>query len=557
MRILRLFSPILIPLFLYGCGGGGNQQQAAAVSKLAASEECINCHVEALSPGTGAHITDEWRASAHNIGDGAGCADCHEPAPGHPNVCDTCHGGGAKPTSDEVSRNPDAAGKCLKCHGLSFPNDIMLRLAPQHFGNMTASSLNTKYRASYVSSLYLNNCRSCHNPHDPSSAIRIARQWAQSPHGDTKAGAYTAYDFKTRGTAQPFSTTFEANCVRCHTTTGYLNFVSSGFLDVHAWGSASDKTKQVTGCNVCHDNGDGRSYGYHLRSVPAVSIYYNYSSSKTSPTVKLNNNATVYPDAGPSNMCMPCHTGRAIGRMIKDAAALGLNFANANTPSGHYRAAGASLFQMGGYEFEGKSYANASFLHSSIGLSNSRGTGSKGPCITCHLTSSTSHLFLPVTLDDAKAVTGVVSTTCVKCHDGVFQTSHTAASLQESKAGYAAALALLNVIKTGKSTSTNWNTFSPGNGANTMGASFNYSLLSSEPGAYAHNPLYTKRLIYDSIDWISNASMDGNVAAAIDGATLPGSITNPVTKIAYTPAEIAALKTLAIAYLSGSGGGRP
>uniref|UniRef100_C6E1N9 Uncharacterized protein n=1 Tax=Geobacter sp. (strain M21) TaxID=443144 RepID=C6E1N9_GEOSM len=554
MRLKMLLFLILVPVLVAGCGGGSNQS-GTAISKLAASQGCVSqdCHATWTSPGSGAVIAEEWRASAHNLKNGAGCADCHEPHAGHPQSCSKCHGGG----SGVAIRNPDGAGKCGKCHGLSYPGDVMVAQAPQHFGNISASELNTKYRASYVSSRNVNNCRNCHNPHNPSGAITIARQWAQSAHGNTKAKAYAYYDFKTMGSAQPSSTTFESNCVRCHTTTGYINFVNSGFVDIHAWGSGSDKTKEVTACNACHDDGAGRTYGYGLRNVAVVSIYYNYSSSKSSPTVKLNNNKTLYPDAGASNLCMPCHTGRAVGQMIKDAAALGLNFANVNMPNGHYRSAGATVFQLGGYEFVGRSYSNASFLHSSIGLGNNRGTGGKGPCITCHMTNGTSHLFMPVTLDDVKAVTGVVSATCVKCHDSSFQTSHTAVSLQVRKAGYGAALAMLNIIKTGKSTSTDWDTFDPGNGANTMGASFNYNLLSSEPGAYAHNPLYTKRLIYDSIDWISNAGMDDDVAAAISAATLPGSITNPITKIAYTPAEVAGLKSLAIAYLSGSGGGRP
>lgn len=556
MRTIRLLSPLLIPLLFLGCGGGGDPQ-SEAVSKQAASEECITCHTQAVSPGTALSVTREWQVSAHNTANGAGCADCHEPAAGHPNSCDACHAGGAPPTSDEVTRNPDAAGKCGKCHGLSFPGDVMARLAPQHFGNMTASALNTRYRASYVSSRYRNNCTNCHNPHDMSSAIVVARQWAQSPHGDTLAGAYAAYDFKTRGSAPPMSTSFEANCVRCHTSTGYLNFVRSGFLDVHAWGLDTDKTKEVTGCNVCHDNGAGRSYSYQVRAVPPARIYYNYSSSKTFPTVKLNDSAFVYPDAGPSNVCMPCHTGRGIGRMIAQAAALGLNFANANSPGAHYRAAGAHLFQASGYEYDGRNYVNADFLHRSIGLGNTRGTGSKGPCVTCHMANGTSHHFLPVTLDGSQAITGIASTACAKCHDGAFMPAQTAVSLQSAKAGYAAALVVLNQIRSGKSTSTNWNSFSPGNGANTMGASFNYTLLTGEPGAFAHNPLYTKRLIYDSIDWISDASLNDDVAAAVSAVTLPASVTNPVTKLAYSPAEIAGLKALALSYLQGTGGGRP
>jgi hypothetical protein len=40
-----------------------------------------------------------------------------------------------------------------------------------------------------------------------------------------------------------------------------------------------------------------------------------------------------------------------------------------------------------------------------------------------------------------------------------------------------------------------------------MGAAFNYSLLHHEPGAWAHNRLYAKLLIFDSIDWLEAASI--------------------------------------------------
>ena len=556
MQLKSLLFYVLVPVILAGCGSGSDSSDNPhGEAAVASAQTCAatDCHGRETSPGTGALIVEEWQVSAHSTANAAACADCHEPDAGHPSLCSKCHGGG----SSAVTRNPDNAGNCLKCHGLAHPDDVMLTFAPQHFGNMTTSELNTKYRASYVSSRYVGNCRYCHNPHDPTTAMEISRQWAESPHGETTAGAYANYDFKTRGSSLPAATTFEAACVRCHTTTGYQNFVNSGFSDVHAWGDAADKTKEVTGCNACHDNGQGRSYGFQVRSLPPVTIYYNYSSGRSAPTVKLNNKPTVFPDIATSNVCLPCHSGRGIGPMIKDAAQAGLNFTNASSPGAHYRAAGAVLLLSSGYEYQGRSYENRDFQHKNVGLRNTRGTGTKGPCITCHMANSSSHLFLPVTLDETRSITGIVSTSCVKCHDGAFQPRHSAESLESAKEGFAAALALLNKVREGKVVSNNWNAFSPGNGANTMGASFNYSMLSAEPGAFAHNPLYTRRLIYDSIDWISNGSMDNDVAAAINAVTLSAPLTNPVTKVRYTTEEIAELKQKAIDYLTEAGGVRP
>ena len=107
----------------------------------------------------GALIGNEWLASAHNLRNAAACADCHEPDAQHPNQCYTCHGGTA------VTKNPDLAGKCAKCHGPSKPSDAMMALAPQHYGYSTASALPAARRASYVSGQYQGRCRACHNPH--------------------------------------------------------------------------------------------------------------------------------------------------------------------------------------------------------------------------------------------------------------------------------------------------------------------------------------------------------------------------------------------------------
>ncbi|GFO54318.1 C-type polyheme cytochrome OmcB [Geomonas sp. Red276] len=547
---------------LSGCGSGPSTVQPTQ-SKLSVSQTCMQvaCHGAMTSPGTGALIVNEWLASTHNTNNGAGCADCHEPDAGHPNLCNKCHAGGGF----SVVINPDASGKCGKCHGLNHPGDIMVTLSPNHFGNMTASLAQNNYRASYVSSLYINNCNKCHNPHDPTSARQVNADWADSGHGNVTK-ARTNYDFKTRGTYQPVATTFQYFCERCHTTTGFIKFVTSGFTDQAPFAGpgaqvvqnapvqvpagqaqpadtpSPDKTKEVTGCDACHDDGHGRAYGYQVRNVPAAVIYYNFSSSNASPTVKLNNNPVTFPDLGDSNVCMPCHTGRGIGRMVKDAAAAGMDFSNTNAPSAHDRASGITLFQVGGYEFPGLDYTNLGFQHWQVGQANFKGTGTSGPCVTCHMKNSHSHLFLPVTFDTTGAVTALPAN-CASCHTGANSLDLT--TYNTRKAGFQAAMAILNKLRTGKVVSlpnrnSNYNAAWPGGGANTMGVAFNYGWLSNDTGAFAHNPLYVKRIIYDSIDWIYYGSFGNDVAAAINSVPVAGTIT-------------AATKTNAINYLMPSG----
>lgn len=594
MKKSVLFSAlagIVAACMLAGCGSG-DTTGTGTVSTLAASESCMNCHGTAVSAVTGQNISEEWLASTHNTGNGASCGDCHEPAAGHPESCSSCHGGGTpSPGQDEVVRNPDAAQKCYKCHGPSHPTDIMISEAPQHFGNMTASIANTTYRASYVSSMYVGNCRKCHNPHDPTSQIGINQDWADSGHGDTLVQARTRYDFKTRGSYEPVNLTFQYYCVRCHTTTGYINFVTSGFTDIAPFAGpgypvvqntpdmpsdqpSPDKSKEVTGCNACHDDGQGNSYSFKLRAVPPVRIYYNFStawavSKLTGTTVKLNNNPVDYPDNGASNMCFPCHAGRGTGALIKAAAAAGLDFSSAPVIFAHALTGAATLSRTSGYEFDGRDYTNADdYLHNRIGLNNFQGTGTLGPCITCHMNSDVSHSFTPVAVDATTgAITGIISKTCAHCHNGVIEPAWTPDALQQEQAGMHAALAALSAMLKAKGVPhtinaqkrlRNWEyPYGPGTGPNTMGAYFNYSLLAEEPGAFAHNSDYTKRLIYDSIDWLDNGALDNDVEAAINGLTFPAGTTDPVTGVPYTTGELANLKTTAITYLIGGPGGRP
>ncbi|QWV94311.1 cytochrome c family protein [Geomonas oryzisoli] len=612
MLLKSLVFLILTTLLVAGCGGG-SADNTTGVSKLAQSQKCMDasCHGGSVSPGTGALIVKEWLNSTHNLNNGAGCADCHEPHPGHPESCSKCHGGG----SGVATQNPDAAHKCNKCHGLAHPDDIQVRLAPQHFGNMTASINNNTYRASYLSSNYIGNCRKCHNPHDPTTAMAANAEWAESGHGDVLSGARTRYEFKTRGSYVPYNLTYEYYCVRCHTSTGYINFVTSGFTDVRpfagpgyavvqnapvkvAAGAAQpadapspDKTKEVTACNVCHDNGAGRAYNWATRAVGAYRGYYNFSSSNSSPTVKLNNKVTVYPDVNDSNVCIPCHSGRAIGSMIYDAQAAGMDFSNTNTPSAHDRAAATLVFRTGGYEFQGRNYVPARFLHNRIGVANEHGTGNAGPCATCHMKTPTPHGFQPVQRDRAGNIISIASTACAHCHNGD-PLLLTPAVLQAKKQGYAAAIAMLNVLKTDPTLPANslnpsrskvrplanrnsdYNAAFPGGGANTMGAFYNASLLQNEPCAFAHNPQYTKRLIYDSIDWLNNGVMDNDVEAAINNATLAVnsntgkvSLSNPIMGGYYITAQLpgpayaavfAQVKADAINWLlGGPNGGRP
>jgi hypothetical protein len=90
------------------------------------------------------------------------------------------------------------------------------------------------------------------------------------------------------------------------------------------------------------------------------------------------------------------------------------------------------------------------------------------------------------------------------------------------------------------SSKTNWltppDTDATGNttGKNNMGAAFNFNLFEHDPGAYAHNRYFVKRLIYDSIDWLDDNQLNFSVGTTLNCICTPGLCpTSPIAPPAY------------------------
>jgi len=350
----------------------------------------------------------------------------------------------------------------------------------------------------------------------------------------TKNGAaWSHYQWEKTLTAT--GTSDRGLCQRCHTATGAANFLSSpatydytknDFTHMTGWVAAStgrattpSPQQEVLYCWGCHSNaGTGA-----LRTPGALSFTY------------TNNAKVSYPDVFGSNICLSCHTGRETGDSIKnDTSATGVrSFLNS-----HYLTAGGQLFGTTGYEYAGLNYNNPSyFAHDKIGTSAAAGTGSNGPCVGCHMKSSSSHKFTNVTKNAAGAITAINSTACVTCHTGNY--ALTPAKLTEEEEDYQAAIAAAKAAMAAKGihfveTHPYWYSNPAGGSANAftnwagvyglakwrdvMGAAFNVNLLIHDPGGYAHNRYYVKRLLWDSMDLITNGTLgDINMTATIDG----------------------------------------
>ncbi len=497
---------------------------------------CLPCHTNATP-----QIATDFSASPHL---NTGCIGCHydHTATSTFNRCSGCHG----------SPHPwESLGICGRCHLTHNPYTITA--PPPHFNSFST--------ARYVTSRV--TCDSCHRTIDEAGASTFNiysanRQWGRSGKADATSAAYVSYDFKTLGTPLPatLATSVGPDCVRCHTTTGYVKYVETGFKDIAPFEEPSgQRTREMIACSACHtptpflsyDIVDWDNYTYvpafSRRDVPQVIAYYNYSTSGT----KVLNPMVMPYDAGESNNCIVCHAGRTGGSTLRLIAQLygssGAFWGNVPLIDPHGMAAAGILYGKNGYEFFGKSYSGSFAVHGALGGDD------PGACIFCHMSADKKHTFSPVEKDAAGTITAITAftPTCSGCHD---QTSkpiplNDPAQLEGKRRDYVSSLKALAAVLAKKgiyynaalspyffttadqaaqgaaTAYRNWRAFyvagSPPSysGSDLMGAAFNLRLLDGEKGGYAHNSYYAKRLAYDSIDLADDGKLNATVVVTL------------------------------------------
>lgn len=534
---MLITSFVLIVAFaVSGCGE--KTVVGSSVSKQDDSQNCLVCH-DSASKVTGKSIKDEYFASSHYTENKASCADCHEPHQSHPDAgnCSRCHGGSALSGAD-VTLNADEAGKCGKCHtsnggfGISVYNDITRDTGPLHFNTISSTS--------YVNSQNVGKCRNCHNPHDTKTNMDVFRAWSRSGHGATKALPWSEDNFKTK---QP--------CNRCHTTTGFIKFITTG--DSSPWGSADDKTKEVLECRGCH-----ATYDHKNSTRKVVAFVAPYGASSTVPNGLVQDS---FPDVGESNICIPCHSGRENGASLMANSAV---TASSSAKTAHYLAAAAVFYGKGGFQFytsgvryntygaAGKVGQNANWSHGRLGMDNYVTTtdatikasgaiinsGNKGQCIACHLGTKNNHAFSALETANATQAGTVYTQGCYGCHNGITGVSNSqgemgmtmAEFIEEEKIiwermfdYYTWQLAQYGIYfhdngfyttATGTTSFKNWGkvvgTTFGGAGTSewqkTMGTAMNLHLLVNEKGSFMHNRSFGRALISDSLTWLQKGA---------------------------------------------------
>ena len=163
--------------------------------------------------------------------------------------------------------------------------------------------------------------------------VPFEEEWASSPHADFTAEAFRHWD-------EEDPAEVPVACAKCHSETGYLDFLGA---DGSAAGAVDSPAPlgTVVSCVACHND------------------------------VTLSKTSVVFPSGvevtgiGDESRCMECHQGRAStvqvneaieasGVADEDTAMAEQGFINV-----HYFPAGATLYgtiAKGGYQYDGKTY---------------------------------------------------------------------------------------------------------------------------------------------------------------------------------------------------------
>ncbi len=272
----------------------------------AENQPCQSCH-ETTRDITGQNLVASYKQSGHYTNDSwtTGLPKNGASLPG----CAGCHG------TQHNDTTPATSGRCAECHIAS--------ISLKH--SVTGTSTGAR-PAMYLAAEYKNGCSVCHEPHNPLNGIGKdeRKAWAGSAHGDINGVAWSAEDFQAPG---------QAACQRCHTATGFKSFVANNYAaQTASLFSATETTREVLACDACHTDNN-----FKVRTAPAFTTPY----SANGPI----NQSNLIPDVGESNLCIPCHTGRAAQADIEAVT----DFTNVSFKNPHYLPAAGIMYMKIGF----------------------------------------------------------------------------------------------------------------------------------------------------------------------------------------------------------------
>ncbi|MBT1075217.1 hypothetical protein KJB29_08095 [Geobacter grbiciae] len=397
-------------------------------------------------------------------------------------------------------------------------------------------------KAAYVAPYDANSCRVCHNPHDTTTLLAVNQQWAASGHGDVTKEPWMHYKWR-----QPSQV--DLGCARCHTAGGSRDYFQNNYTysaaNIKAIFGKYTTGREALGCKGCHND-----YSW-TRIAPTTAFATPYSPS-LGASASFPSGTTI----GDTQLCIPCHAGLSGGNAVETTTAdlTATKFSDFNS---HYMAAAGMMYVKAGFtgftsasavlgsSTYGKSLTSTDdsgaigSSHRTLGTSAmatyrtvaARDLTSGGPCVTCHMKGGHSLGINAATFDRV----------CVKCHTKEGTTTLTSANFKsvfidpQAEVFENALNVAVNILKnkygvgynataypyffdltldsTGKTALKDWTRGGTVNAKKLLGACFNINLLKREPAAYAHARTYTRRLIYDTIDFLDDGAMNWSAGA--------------------------------------------
>jgi len=335
-------------------------------------------------------------------------------------------------------------------------------------------------------------CPECPEAECPEPAVEVPFEelWASSGHADAEAEAFRHWD-------EDDPKEVPTSCAKCHSSYGYLDFLGADGTAASTVDNAAP-VDSVIGCTTCHNEATAV-----LDSVVMPS-------------------GVEITGLGAEARCMQCHQGRhstvSVNEAIteagvdEDTVSEDLGFANI-----HYYAAAATKYgtaAKGGYEYEGKSY-DANFAHveafdTCVECHDSHTLELKvEACSTCHPGVASAEDLRDVRMEGSLVDydgDGDVS-------EGIYyELEGLQGILYQAIQAYASTVSGTPIVYNAQAhpywfteAEEGYNAWTP----RLLKAAYNYQVSIKDPGTYAHGGKYIIQLLYDSIEDLDAALVDG------------------------------------------------